>query len=57
MGVARHAQNAERAQQLIEWLILNKPLEGLADWSGKNVSIAGLRNEEALLLAERAGFR
>ncbi len=57
MGVARHAQNAERAQQLIEWLILNKPLEGLADWSGKNVSIAGWRNEEALLLAERAGFR
>lgn len=56
MGVGRHAHNPDRAQRMIDWLIVNKPLAGLAGSNGKNVSIAGWRNEEALLLAERAGF-
>ncbi len=56
MGVGRHASSPERAQQLIDWLILNRPLEGLGAWQGKNVAIAGWRNEEARLLAERAGY-
>lgn len=56
MGIGRHAQSPERAQQLIDWLILNRPLEDFGAWQGKNVAIAGWRNEEARLLAERAGY-
>jgi iron(III) transport system substrate-binding protein len=56
MGVGRHAHNPDRAQRLIDWLIVNKALEEFAGPSGKNVDIAGRRNEEALLLAERVRF-
>lgn len=57
MGVGRHAGNADSAQRMIDWVIANNALEGLAESSAKNVGIIGRRNEEALLLAERAGFR
>jgi len=56
MGVGRHANNPERAQQLIDWLIVNKPLEDLAEWKGRNMGVAGWRHAEVLLLAERAGY-
>jgi iron(III) transport system substrate-binding protein len=57
MGVGRHANNPERAQQLINWLIVNKPLEDLAEWKGRNLGVVGWRQAEVLLLAERAGYR
>ena len=57
MGVGRHANNPERAQQLIDWLIVNKPLEDLAEWKGRNIGVVGWRHAEVLLLAERAGYR
>jgi iron(III) transport system substrate-binding protein len=56
MGVGRHARNPGPAQQLIEWLIVNHPLENYPEMDGKRVAIAGWRNEEARLLAERAGY-
>lgn len=57
MGVGRHANNPERAQQLIDWLIVNKPLEYPAEWKGRNMGVVGWRHAEVLLLAERAGYR
>ncbi len=57
MGIGRHANNPERAQQLIDWLIVNKPLEYPAEWNGRNMGVAGWRHAEVLLLAERAAYR
>ncbi len=56
MGVGRHANNPERAQQLIDWLILNKPVGGALHSNGRNIGVAGWRNEDVLLLAERVGY-
>ena len=56
MGVGRHAQNPERAQQLIDWLIVNRTLLDDGGKDQRNVAIAGWGKEDALLLAERAGF-
>ena len=56
MGVGRHAQHPERALQFVNWLIVNHPLEEPLERDGKNVAIAGWGNEEARLLAERAGY-
>jgi iron(III) transport system substrate-binding protein len=56
IGVGRHAPNPELAQQLIDWLIVNHPLPDSADGNGKSVAIAGWRNNDARLLAERAGY-
>ncbi|MDH5621303.1 MAG: extracellular solute-binding protein [Gammaproteobacteria bacterium] len=56
IGVGRHAQNPERAQQLVAWLIVHHaPREG-GEAMQRNVAIAGWGNEEARLLAERAGY-
>lgn len=57
IGVTRHAGNPESGQQLVEW-ILSK-VSGLepVNSNGKNIGIAGWRDEEARLLAERAGYR
>lgn len=57
-GVARHARNPEGAQRLIEWLITQTPLgDGDLDGvSNRNVGIAGWHNEDAVKLAERAGY-
>ncbi len=57
MGVGRHAENPERAQQLIDWLIVNKPLAGSAENNGRNIGVVGWRHEEVMLLAERAAYR
>lgn len=56
IGVGRHAQNPDLAQQLIDWLIVNHPLPDSADGSAKSVAIAGWKNKDARLLAERAGY-
>jgi iron(III) transport system substrate-binding protein len=57
MGIGRHANNPERAQQLIDWLIVNEPLGGLAEGNGRNIGVIGWRHEEVMLLVERAGYR
>lgn len=58
MGVGRHAQSAERAQQLVAWLVEEQaPGSSLSSSPMPNVAIAGWRHEEVLLLADRAGYR
>jgi iron(III) transport system substrate-binding protein len=58
IGVARHARNPDAARRFVAWYLggigatLDAP--GLA---GRNVGVAGRFDEEARLLAERAGYR
>lgn len=56
LGVARHAQNPNAAQALVDWVIVNIPLE-IADESGKSAGRIGWLDEDARRLAERAGYR
>lgn len=55
IGVARHAQNPTAAQELVDWILSESPA-AIPPPGGKNVGIAGWRDEEARLLAERAGY-
>jgi len=57
IGVARHAQNPKSAHVLVDWMLKKKAIKDLAWSNGKNVGIAGWRDEEARLLAERAGYQ
>ena len=56
LGVARHAQNPDAAQALVDWVIVNIPLE-IGDENGKSASRIGWLDEDVRLLAERAGYR
>ena len=56
MGVARHAQNPDSAQALVDWVIVNIPLD-IADENGKGAGRIGWLDEDVRLLAERAGYR
>ncbi len=55
-GVARHSRHPESAQLLIEWIIEEQSLQAVIA-SQHNVGVAGWRDEDARLLAERAGYR
>ena len=57
IGVARHAHNPESAQALVDWLLREIPLRAPELSNGKNIGVAGWRDEDAGLLAERAGYR
>lgn len=56
-GVARHAGNPEAAQELLDWLLRNRQIVIAGDSEPVFAGIAGFRDEEARLLAERAGYR
>ncbi len=56
LGIARHAPNAEAAQALVDWIIVNVPLD-IADEDGKSAGRIGWLDEDVGLLAERAGYR
>jgi hypothetical protein len=57
IGITRHARQPESAQRLVEWL-LDKKTVHVVDGSGRrSVGIAGWRDEEARLLAERAAYQ
>ena len=56
LGVARHAQNPAAAQALVDWVIVNVPLE-IGDENGKSAGRIGWLDEDVRLLAERAGYR
>lgn len=56
VGVARHAQHPEAAQQLVDWMLRHHSVE-VPQASGSNVGQAGWFDEDARLLAERAGYR
>lgn len=57
IGVARHAQYPESAHVLVDWMLKEKRTKDLAWSNGKNVGIAGWRDEDASLLAQRAGYQ
>jgi len=57
IGVVRHAPHAESAQELVNWLLDEKSLQEPATSNGKNIGVAGWRDEDVMLLAERAGYR
>lgn len=57
VGVARHARNPASANALIDWLLRDESLRDFTASNGKNIGVAGWRDEEARLLAERAGYR
>ncbi len=56
LGIARHSQNAAAAQALVDWVIVTFPLD-LADHTGPSAGRIGWLDEDARLLAERAGYR
>jgi iron(III) transport system substrate-binding protein len=57
IGVARHARQPESAQKLVEWLVREKQPRITGEYDVQPVRIAGWRDEEAILLAERAGYQ
>lgn len=57
IGVARHAPQADSAQELVNWLLDEKSLQEPARSNGKNIGLAGWRDEDVTLLAERTGYR
>lgn len=56
LGIARHARNPDGAQAFADWVIVNIPLD-IADQGGKSAGHMGWLDEDAGLLAERAGYR
>ena len=56
IGIARHARFPDSANALVDWLLQKKSLQEFDAPNGRNVGIAGWRNEEALLLVERVGY-
>ena len=58
IGIARHANQPEAAQAMVDWLLANRPVRFQSELEHpRAVRIAGWRDEEARLLAERAGYR
>lgn len=57
LGVARHAREPESAQRLIEWLLNTHADDFVGDkLSTRNVGVAAWRADDAIKLAERAGY-
>ncbi|MCH9694608.1 MAG: hypothetical protein K0U72_08880 [Gammaproteobacteria bacterium] len=56
MGIARHARYPESAQVLLDWTIRNSRPHP-APSNDRNSGIAGWMDEDARLLADRAGYR
>ena len=57
IGVARHAQQAESAQHLVKWLVEKLQPRIVSEVEIDPVSIAGWLDEDARLLAARAGYQ
>jgi len=57
IGVARHARYPESAHVLVDWMLNKNAIKDLVWSNGKNVGIAGWRDEDARLLAQRAGYQ
>ncbi len=57
IGIGRHASQPELARELVDWVLENQAVSipGGADLPA--AAVAGWRDEEARLLAERAGYR
>lgn len=57
IGVARHATNADAAQRFVAWIAAKRGIATNPNDEFVHVSVAGRRDEEARLLAERVGYR
>lgn len=57
IGVSRHAQNADAAHAFVDWMLSDLTPQKPNHSNGRNIGIAGWRDEDARLLAERAGYR
>lgn len=57
VGIARHARHPESAHILVDWMLAKKSLREPVSSNGRNIGLAGWRNEDARLLAERAAYR
>ena len=57
VGIGRHAQQPDAAQALADWLLVNKSVRIPSFAELPRAGVAGWRDEEARLLAERAGYR
>lgn len=57
IGIARHATQAESAQALVQWLLESGPIPEPESSNGRNLGLAGWRDEDVRLLVERAGYR
>ena len=57
IGIARHAQQPESAEALVQWLLAANPPAKPESSNGRNLSLVGWRDEEVRLLVERAGYR
>ena len=57
IGVARHATDVEAAQRLVAWIAGHQDKRVYDNARYVHAAVAGWRDEEARLLAERAGYR
>ncbi|MCP4300781.1 MAG: extracellular solute-binding protein [Gammaproteobacteria bacterium] len=57
IGVARHARYPDSAHSLVDWMLAEKSLREPVSSNGKNTGLAGWRDKDATLLAERAAYR
>ena len=57
IGIARHAQQQESAEALVQWMLASNPPPQPESSNGRNLGLVGWRDEEVRLLAERAGYR
>lgn len=57
VGVARHARQPESAHTLVNWMLDKNELREPVSSNGRNIGLAGWRDEDAALLAERAAYR
>jgi len=57
IGISRHAANADAAQQFVDWMLADYQPDELNESVVHNAGVAGWRDEDARLLAERAGYR
>ena len=56
IGIARHAREPESALQLIEWLVTTNAAESATQTGALPVARAAWRIDDAIRLAERAGY-
>ena len=57
LGVGRHAARPDAAQALADWVLRNAAVRIPANAALPHAGLAGWRDEEVRLLAERAGYR
>ena len=55
-GVARHSRHPDSAHRFVDWVIEDSSLAS-GGVGSINIGVAGWRDEDARLVAERAGYR